>query len=224
MDRDIILVQEEPRGPSQLIEIPVPLATQKQRLPDVIMQPGTSGNISWVYIALVTGAVMVYRNKTKKVGALSSNDVLPIILITGGILGFSVIKKILEGIGLWSGQDTKDLDAASTSPLSWWNPNFYKTKPDYVSYTNPITSSTAKYLAEKVYSSFGAFNDDEEKAIAVFKSLPSQAAGSFVSESFLNIYGQDMLTFLRGGVWPQDRLSDADVNTINQYVNRLPKY
>jgi len=35
MDKDIILVQEEPRGPSQLIEIPVPLATQKQRLPDV---------------------------------------------------------------------------------------------------------------------------------------------------------------------------------------------
>ena len=32
---DIILVQEEPRGPSQLIEIPVPLATQRQRLPDV---------------------------------------------------------------------------------------------------------------------------------------------------------------------------------------------
>lgn len=32
---EIILVEEEPRGPSQLIEIPVPLATQRQRLPDV---------------------------------------------------------------------------------------------------------------------------------------------------------------------------------------------
>lgn len=32
---DLILVQEEPRGPSQLVEVPVTTAVQKQRLPDV---------------------------------------------------------------------------------------------------------------------------------------------------------------------------------------------
>lgn len=35
MNGDIILVQEEPRGPSQLVEVPVAVATQRQRLPDV---------------------------------------------------------------------------------------------------------------------------------------------------------------------------------------------
>lgn len=35
MDQDIILVQEEPRGPSILVEIPVTGAGQKVKLPDV---------------------------------------------------------------------------------------------------------------------------------------------------------------------------------------------
>jgi len=199
------------------------LISTLQTEPDVILMKG-SDNVSWSYIMLVLGAVMLYRNQTKKVGALGASDVLPIILLTGGVLGFSVIKKVLESIGLWSSQDSKDLDAAGSSASSWWNPNFYKTKPYNIPYTNPITSTTAKVLAEKLYSSFGPFNDDEESAISVFKSLPSQSAGSYVSESFLNRYGQDMLTFLRGGVWPQDRLSDADVAVINRYVNSLPKY
>lgn len=190
--------------------------------PDVQMQKGSS--IPWTFIALVTIGVAYYRNNTKKVGKLGTEDLLPILILTGGIIGFSLIKKILESLGIWNSQDTKDLDNASTNPDSWWNPNFWKTKPSNIPFTNPITETTGRELAAQVYNSFGPFNDDEERAISVFKLLPSQAAGSFLSEIFANQYGQDMLTFLRGGPWPQDRLSDSDVNTINNFVKNLPKY
>lgn len=190
--------------------------------PDVQMEKGVS--VPWTYILLVIAAVAVYYNQTKKIGKLGKQDIIPIMILAGGVIGFSLIKKILEGIGIWDSQDSKDLDNASTDPDSWWNPNFWKTKPLTIPYTNPITAATGRALAESIYNSFGAFNDDEESAIAVFKLLPSQAAGSYLSEIFANNYSQDMLTFLRGGNWPQDRLSDSDVNVINNFVNNLPKY
>jgi len=189
--------------------------------PTVILN---KSGIPWAYILLVAAAVTIYYNRTKKVGKLGTDDLLPIALIIGGVLGFSLIRQILETIGIWDSADTKSLDNAAIDPLSWWNPGYYKTKPFNVNYTRPITTSQAQELAKQLYNSFGFFNDEEESAISVFRSLPSKAAGSFLSDIFTQMYNQDLLTFLRGGVWPQDRLSDADVNTINQYVNNLPNY
>lgn len=193
-----------------------------QETPDVVMIKGST--IPLTSILIVLAAVTLYRRKTKKVGKLSTDDIYPIMLIVGGLIAFSVIKEILEGLGIWDSQDSKTLDNASTDPDSWWNPNFWKTKPSNIPYTNPITTTTARQLANTIYNSFSWYNDNEEQAISVFKSLPSRAAGSFLAEVFANDHGQDMLTFLRGGTWPQDRLSDADVNEVNRYVNNLPKY
>lgn len=201
------------------LNVPVMILAE---MPDVTLTESKA--IPWTYVMLVSGAVIWYYNKTKKVGKLNKDDILPIVLLIGGVLGFSVIKKILEGLGLWDSADTKDLDNASTNPLKWWNPNFWMSKPPDVSYTNPITESTARQFANTIYNSFGAFNDNEEQAINVFKMLPSQAAGSFLAYVFGNTYNMDLLTFLRGGSWPQDRLSDADVNLIDNYVSNLPKY
>lgn len=161
----------------------------------------------------------------KEIGNLNTEDLKPWLLIGGVVLGYvAIIRPLFEGLGLLRSGDTRELDSASVDPGSWWNPNYYKTKPYNIAYTNPITKGRANELAEMLYDQFGWFNDNEEGAVAVFKSLPSQAAGSYLSEAFREIYGQDMLAFLRGGIWPQDRLSDADVNLINNYVKSLPKY
>lgn len=188
---------------------------------NVLLQPGIQ---TWQILAVIA-AVALYRKRAAKVGALSTGDILPIFLIVGGIIGFTVIKKILEALGLWDDKDTKDLDDAAMDPNSFWNPNYWQTiKPASASWTYAITQSTAEQWCREIYNSFGAFNDDEETAIGVFKRCRTKANASFLVYVFDQLYNQDLLTFLRGGSWPQDRLSDGDVNTINRYISSLPKY
>lgn len=189
---------------------------------DITMEKGES--IPITAFILVVAAVALHRKRSKKVGKLTKQDLIPIGLILAGVLAFDLIKKILEMIGIWDSRESKGLDQAATDPNSFWNPNYWMNIPAGTNYTNPITESQAGRYADIIYESFGAFNDNEEETIGVFKRLPSQAAASFLAWKFGNMYGQDLLTFLRGGVWPQDRLSDSDVYTINSFVQRLPKY
>lgn len=195
--------------------------TQLMIAPDVLMKKA----FPWWILLMMAGAVMVYRKKTGKVGKLSTGDIFPIMLIVGGAIGFGLIKDVLEFLGLWKSQDTKDLDAASTDSGNFWNPNYWMTiKPADKNWTYAIDSNTALSWAREIFDSFGAFNDCEECAIAVTKRCRTKANFSFLAYIFQQEYSQDLLTFLRGGWWPQDRLSDADVNTINQYISTLPNY
>lgn len=163
--------------------------------------------------------VMWEKRKKKGIGAFEKKDLITVFIAIGGIIGFSLIKKLLETLGIWKGQDTKTLDNASINPNSFWNPTYWQ---NFSSYSYAISTATAQAYADKIYNAFGAFNDDEEAVIGVFTSLRTKANASFLAYVFQQRYGMNLLAFLRGGWWPQDRLSDADVAQINDYVNRLP--
>lgn len=173
---------------------------------------------------LAAGIYFIAKKKNKKVGELKTGDILPWLLIAVGVFGFSLIKKFLETIGIWDSKETKDLDSAATNPNSFWSPNFWRSKPSNIPWSYAISQPTAEAWANDIDEAFGPFNDDEEAAIAVFKRARTKANISFLSEVFSERYGQDLLTYLRGGWWPQDRLSDSDVAIINNYVSRLPNY
>lgn len=171
------------------------------------------------------GIIAFARKKKKKVGSLTMDEVRPFLYIGGGLLAFDSVKRILEGLGIWKSTATKGLDDTSTNPNSFWNPNFWRTvKPDGANWTYAIDVTTAQQWLSDLRNAFGAFNDDEETAIGVFKRCRTQANCSFLADIFNRTYNQDLLSWLRGGFWPQDRLSDADVYTINNYISRLPKY
>lgn len=133
---------------------------------------------------------------------------------------FGAIDSMLEALGLKDGQDSKDLDNEN-SPTSFWSPTFYKSAPTGAWL---LTSAAATQYANQIYDAVGGFNDDEEAVITVFKKLRAQSQVSQLADVFSQLYKADLLTFLRGGNWPQDRLSDADVNLINNYIKSLPKY
>jgi len=196
--------------------------------PDVYLVPGKSSlesGIAWWQIAMIAAAVAIYAKRSKKVSGFDTGDILPIFLLVGGIIGFSVIEQVLQLLGLWKSRDSKDLDNAADDPNSFWNPNYWQTiKPANATWTYVFNQTQGNEIAENIYDSFGAFNDCEECVISEFKKCKTKANASFICWCFSNKYGQDMLTFLRGGVWPQDRLSDSDVNKINQYISNLPKY
>jgi len=175
-------------------------------------------------LLIAAGLFYVLYDKKKKVGALTKQEVIPFIVIAGAVLGFVLIKQLLESLGVWKDKDERQLDTAETNSSLFWSPEYWKSLPPGQSYTRPITLSTAESYATEIHESFNAFNDCEECVKAIFKRLPSQAAASYVSYAFNRGYGMDLLDFLRGGIWPQDRLSDTDVNEINNFVSTLPKY
>lgn len=168
---------------------------------------------------------MFNDNDKHKVGAISKDKLQTSLIVTGGIIGWIIVKKILEILGILDDRDEVDLNNAANDPNSFWNPLMWNNKPSNIRYTEPIvTQQQAQYYASLIYDAMGFFNDNEEQVIAVFRAMPSQAAASYVNYWFNQLYKQDLLTFLRGGTWPQDRLSDSEVNQINQYVKNLPKY
>lgn len=210
-----------------------------QELPPVIVTPGKGS--SWpiiLILALVLILAMDRRNRKKKVGQAAAltaasaasaawKDQTTRIVILGIVVIvsmkiFGLFDRLLIMFGLKKNPDTEKLDQESENPESFWNPNFYKDGP---SGTLLLTSAAAEKLSKQIYDAIGLFDDDEEAVIAVFKSLRTQSQASFLSEKFAQLYKADLLSWLRGsGIWPKDRLSDADVKQITDYVNKLPKY
>lgn len=181
------------------------------------MEKDTTQNV----MPLAIGAGIIFllakkKEQKKQVGKIETKEVL---LIGGGLIAFSVLQKILQGVGLWKSQETKNLDQETTNPNSFWSPNYYKM---YSSYSYAIDRKTAESYAKEIYNAFGMFNDCEECVKAVFRRLRTKSNVSYLVQVFSDVYGQDLLTFLRGGIWPQDRLSDSDVNEINSFLSKLP--
>jgi len=196
--------------------------------PDIYFERAeTSFHISPWMIAAVMLAVIVYRekNRKKRVGKLETKDVFPILMLVGGYLGFLVVKKILEHLGVLDDKDERALDEIAGDPNSFWNPNYWQTiKPADKNWTYAITTTTAKQWIKEIVDSFGAFNDNEEKAIGIMKRCRTKANCSFLAWVFNEMYGEDLLEYLRGGHWPQDRLSNEHVKQIHDYIAKLPNY
>lgn len=134
---------------------------------------------------------------------------------------FGTLDALLEALGLKDDQDKKDLDQAATDANSFWSPLFHRNAPVG---TVILTNAAAQQDADDIYNGTGFFDDNEDQIIAVFHRLRTQAQVSFLADVFNQKYHADLLTWLRGGIWPQDRLSDADVNGLNTYIKSLPKY
>lgn len=188
---------------------------------------------SAVVLILAAGLLYAFSNSKKKVGSpvalLAAQNptvkkAMPFILVGGGVLAFFVLKDILEKLGIWKDKDERTVDDTSDDPESFWNPTMWQKKPAGTNYTNPITLSTAKSYANEIYQATGVFDDCEECIKSVFRRLPSQAAASYVAFAFDLEYSMDLLNFLKGGTWPQDRLSYEDIAEITRYVTLLPKY
>lgn len=189
-----------------------------------LLNKNNNAPIAFPAVLIAGAAYLALSNKKKKVGKITTGDIIPVAAVGVGILGFSLFKKLLEKTGVWDSADTKELNADSTNPASAWSPIYWHNKPANENWSYAITTGTAQAYAKEIYDSFGPFNDCEECVKAVIKRLRTKSNLSFLAEIFSNGYGQDLLSFLRGGIWPQDRLSDADVNELNNYIKNLPNY
>lgn len=206
-----------------------------ENLPPVIVTPGKGGSMLPLLLVLVLIFFLASRSKKRRkigsagavaAGALIQDKTVRIvvlgIVVVVALKLFGLFDSILGFFGLRKNPDTEQLDNESSDPGSWWNPNFYKSGPQG---TLLLKADAANTMATKIYDAIGLFDDDEEAVKAVFRSLKTQSQGSYLAEKFAEKYDADLLDWLRGaGYWPKDRLSDADVKSITDLVNKLPKY
>lgn len=136
----------------------------------------------------------------------------------GAVLYFGILSPLLKMLGLQQKPESADLDRESGDPSSFWSPNFWRTQSNAMI----LTVADSERMVTGLYDAFGAFDDCEECAIALLKSLRYQTQLSYLAEKFQARYGFDLLSFLRGGLWPKDRLSDFDVFQISEYIKKLP--
>ena len=200
--------------------IPLTLLAQS---PDVYLDR----SVSVIPIALAAGLLLMTtkKKKTKSLGAvaaenkkLTTSDIMPFILIIAAIMGFDIIQKILDKLGL--GSDKKRQDEMQ-DPNSPWKPTYYK---NYTVYTYAISTAQAQAFSKQIHDAFTVFQDDYNKIFAVFSQMRTKCNVSFLAYVFQNQYGEDLLSFLGdgGGVLPWDGLSTAHLNQLIDLVNNLP--
>jgi hypothetical protein len=147
---------------------------------------------------------------------ISTTDVL---LIGGGLLAFTAVKRILIAAGIAAGQGTQAASQLITDPNSYFKPSYYKRTGGSL-----IRRADAERYARQIHSAFGIFQDDFNAIVAVFSRMPSKAAISFLADVFSQIYKEDLLTFLTngGGLLPWDGLSDNQLKQLLALTNKLP--
>lgn len=164
--------------------------------------------------------VLLFTKKKAAMGKLQTKDVYPYLLIGGVLVVTGALKKILTSMGILTSADTTALDTATTNPGSFWNPNFWR---QFTSFPNgSLTQAQAVQMLSEIDSAFGVLSDNVAQVTGVFKQLTSQAEVSYLSYMATQISNTDLLTYLRGGTWPNDRLSDSETETINQFLSKLP--
>lgn len=148
------------------------------------------------------------------------------ILGIGGYLFFQyVTNQFKSGVSnLFGNENTTDTVPIKKELLSInspFSPNFYKSAPVG---SLLLTRLTADNFSKQILDSVGFFKDDFALVLGVFRQLKTQSQVSFLSDRFLAISGYDLLTWLLGDTWPDDRFNSEQVNQILTIVKQLPKY
>lgn len=205
----------------------VTLVRKVKELPPVVVTSGSKDNYAWLALLAIP---MLATTRQKKVGEIGFNT--PTIITAGAAFllfkGAGLINSLLSALGLGKDKDDKDIDAENSNPDSPLKPTLYlsaTTAQRTGVYATLTYGGKATDLGQKLLNSFGAFNDDEATAISVFKSFTTQLQAScfaYIWEKEWN-FG-DLLQWLRGDAYPNDRLDTGEINEILRYLKNLPKY
>lgn len=150
-------------------------------------------------------------------------NVNTVLVVAGGLIGFTMVTKLLAQFGLWTGPGGQATQQEQANPNSPWKPAFYKSSPagSYL-----LTVDTATAFSKTIHNAFTVFNDDFNAIMSVFSALKTKSQLSFLSDVFQQRYNEDLLSFLKdgGGILPWDGLSDTHLKVLTDLVNHLPQY
>lgn len=178
------------------------------------------------YIPMLVAMGIVYSQHDKKtIGKIEKSDVQTGILIVGGVLMISAVKKLLEKLNIFAGPGQQAVTNEQLNPKSPWKPAFLDHIPPGTNYLL-LTSAKALEFSKIIHNAFTVFQDNYNSILGVFNQLKTQSQVAFLSKIFQQTYNEDLLTFLTdgGGVLPWDGLSDSHLEEITGLVKNLPQY
>lgn len=163
---------------------------------------------------------------------MKRDDQRLVLWIAGGLVALRIIGPILsgvdrlfQGLGISQSAAAASLEAMKQDPGSFWNGQFWRnvSKRTAGGLVKVLTTASVNDLWGSLNNAFGYFNDDEAAAIAAFKKhIRTQTQLSYFSEWVAKNAGTDLLTWLEGSGYPNDRLSAEEIDIITQYVKKLP--
>jgi hypothetical protein len=197
------------------------------KAPDVIMKKSGGGN----EIALIAIAALALSasNKNKSIGKIEFNMQTVLTGAAAYLILFKalpLINDILTFFGLSKDKDDKDVESTQNNPDT--NPLgtgiFLKAPMSTQSQVTTALFNKVTGLGERLMDSFGAFNDNEAQAIGVFKTFTTQVQASYFANVWQNVWGYgDLIEWLKGDGYPNDRLDTGEINQILQYLKKLPR-
>ena len=154
-------------------------------------------------------------------------DNIKFLLITGGAVfiaykAFGAFKGLFESLGLSSSEADISVTQTQQDPGSPWSPNYYKTLQKQGKNIMLLTQSSADLLAQQIYNSVHFYGDNWAQAFGAIKQCKYKTQISFLAERFKIKYNADLITWLPGTIWPNDRFSNTEVNQAIEYVKKLP--
>jgi hypothetical protein len=201
----------------------VGMQPKNNTLPDVVITSGKKKNNLWIAAALAALAFTMNKKKGSISGIKQPINPNTAIMIGGGLIGLTVLKKVLDQLGITRGPGGQATATEQQNPYSEWKPQFYKAAPAGALL---LHTDTAQAMSKIIFNAFTVFTDDFNAIFGVISQLKTKSQLSFLSEVFYNKYSSDLLTFLTngGGILPWDGLSDAQMLKLTNYVNSLPNY
>lgn len=206
--------------------INIGLQAKNNSLQAVTVTSHKKKNKNWLIVAALA-AVVIANKKGKSIGA-TQNKINPntVLYIGGGLLGYSIINKILVSLGIWEGKGSKNVTKAQTDPNSCWKPFFWKTAATPGTVILLISDDVAVSMSKTIYNAFHVFQDDFSAIFGVFARLKTKTQVSYLSMKFQEKYNIDLLTFLTngGGILPWDGLSETQLEKLTTFVSNLKNY
>lgn len=135
----------------------------------------------------------------------------------------SIIKPLLETLGISKSQAEININQESINPGSAWNPNYWKRQMP----ATILTDNAANNFVNTIWNSVGWFSDNFDSVLGVFKQLKTKSQVSYLVDKFNQAHQKDLLNWLLGGSgwsYPADRFSADQVKILVDYVNSLKNY
>lgn len=209
-----------------LNNVRISLTRDVKELDPVVITSDKKQNYAWL---LLVPLAIAASKKKQSVGEIGFN--MPTV-ITGaaiivGLKAFNILDQLLSVFGLGKDKDDKDIEQENADPNSPLKPNIYinATSANKQKARTALPDSKLTSLGQRLIDAFGSWNDDEAQAIGVFKNFRTKNEASYFADTWENTWNYpDLLQWLKGDAYPNDRLDTGEINQILKYLDNLPMY
>lgn len=151
------------------------------------------------------------------------NETIKMLLVAGtGLIVFFTIKKgftgFLEALGLKNSKEDITVQTEVSNSFSAWSPNYWTKVKNATLFKVAYT----QMLCDQIYNSVSWYGDNWSVAFGAIKSCKTKTQISWLAYQFQQRYKVDLLAWLPGTIWPNDRFSNEEVAQAINYVKNLP--